>query len=166
MLVHVLCTPLLFCFFASYSKEEECKRVFYIEGLMRCKLTPDDSKLVISTSRGYLLIVHNLDLAHLDVDMEVFKSLETNNRWDPLTSVVANFNSLFERQKNRLEIINDFPEDDKAEIIASLEVGPICFLLPCQFQCSLVHTEYRQPMYIKLSGVPAILHIKGRCINV
>ena len=127
---HVLCTLLLFCFFTSYSKEEECKRVFYIEGLMRCKLTPDDSKLVISTSRGYLLIVHNLDLAHLDVDMEVFKSLETNNRWDPLTSVVANFNSLFERQKNRLEIINDFPEDDKAEIIASLEVGPICFLLP------------------------------------
>ena len=120
----------------SYSKEEECKRVFYIEGLMRCKLTPDDSKLVISTSRGYLLIVHDLDLSHLDVDMEVFKSLETSNRLDPLTSVVANFNSLFDRPKNRLEIINDFPEDDKAEIIASLEVSTtglwLCQLLPVE----------------------------------
>ena len=127
-------SPLPPLLFASYSKEEECKRVFYIEGLMRCKLTPDDSKLVISTSRGYLLLVHNLDLAHLDVDMEVFKSLETNNRRDPFTPVVSNFNALFERQKNRLEIINDFPEDDKAEIIASLEVSPTCFLLSHQFE--------------------------------
>ncbi|KAK7109125.1 DDB1- and CUL4-associated factor 10 homolog [Littorina saxatilis] len=104
----------------NYSKEEECKRVFYIEGLMRCKLTPDDSKLVISTSRGYLLLVHDLDLARLDVDMDCYKAgLSVSN-----DSSACDFNTLFTRDRNRLEMVNDFPEDNKAEIVASLQVHP------------------------------------------
>ncbi|XP_074133172.1 DDB1- and CUL4-associated factor 10-like [Sminthopsis crassicaudata] len=36
---------------------------FYVRLLMRMRLTPDCSKMLISTSTGYLLIVHDLDFA-------------------------------------------------------------------------------------------------------
>lgn len=57
----------------SYSDDQECKKIFHLDGLMLCKLTPDDSKMVISTDKGYLLLVHDLDLDVLNVDMDTFK---------------------------------------------------------------------------------------------
>ncbi|KAL8560907.1 hypothetical protein ACOMHN_035847 [Nucella lapillus] len=105
----------------NYSKDEECQRKFYTEGLMRCKLTPDDSKLVLSTSRGYLMIVHDLDLPSLSVDMDGYKLDATVPR---PKSVMSRFCSLFKRDTNRLEIINEFPARNDAENIASLQVHP------------------------------------------
>ncbi|XP_028661648.1 DDB1- and CUL4-associated factor 10 [Erpetoichthys calabaricus] len=44
--------------------EDGCphKKFFHTRYLMRMRLTPDCSKMLISTSSGYLLILHNLDL--------------------------------------------------------------------------------------------------------
>ncbi|XP_051504806.1 DDB1- and CUL4-associated factor 10 isoform X1 [Myxocyprinus asiaticus] len=44
--------------------EEGCphKKFFHTRYLMRMRLTPDCSKMLISTSSGYLLILHDLDL--------------------------------------------------------------------------------------------------------
>uniref|UniRef100_A0A8C8RGC0 DDB1- and CUL4-associated factor 10 n=1 Tax=Pelusios castaneus TaxID=367368 RepID=A0A8C8RGC0_9SAUR len=44
--------------------EEGCphKKFFHTRFLMRMRLTPDCSKMLISTSSGYLLILHDLDL--------------------------------------------------------------------------------------------------------
>ena len=49
------------------------QRVFHTNGLMRSKLTPDASKLVIATAGGYLMVVHNLNLSHLAEDLQGFK---------------------------------------------------------------------------------------------
>ncbi len=53
------CTCCLFRF-----TEDGCphKKFFHTRYLMRMRLTPDCSKMLISTSSGYLLILHDLDL--------------------------------------------------------------------------------------------------------
>ncbi|XP_059845782.1 DDB1- and CUL4-associated factor 10 isoform X2 [Hypanus sabinus] len=52
--------------------EDGCphKKFFHTRYLMRMRLTPDCSKMLISTSSGYLLILHDLDLTQsLEVSM-------------------------------------------------------------------------------------------------
>lgn len=48
-------------------------KVFVMNGLMRTKLTPDGSKLIICTTSGYMIIIHDLSLSTLDGDMRSFK---------------------------------------------------------------------------------------------
>lgn len=42
-------------------------------GLMRCRLAPDGSKLVICTTGGYLILIHDLDLNTLARDLQGFR---------------------------------------------------------------------------------------------
>ncbi|XP_064630318.1 DDB1- and CUL4-associated factor 10-like [Lineus longissimus] len=111
----------------SYSSNESCsKSVFHTSGLMRSKLTPDASKLILSTAGGYLLVVHNLDLHTLDQDLHGFKPnmyrLMQMSR-SPVRQGYT-YNHVFERQRNRVEFISDFPEQNDAEVVASLQVHP------------------------------------------
>lgn len=48
-------------------------KVFHMSGLMRTKLTPDCSKMVIATTNGYLVIIHDLCLTALTNDMKTFR---------------------------------------------------------------------------------------------
>lgn len=55
-----------------YSENEmSYSRAFHTNGLMRTKLTPDNSKLIIATTGGYLMVVHNLNLTTLSKDLQV-----------------------------------------------------------------------------------------------
>lgn len=49
------------------------RKVFNMSGLMRCRISPDASKMVISTTGGYIIIIHNLDLSTLAGDLHGFK---------------------------------------------------------------------------------------------
>lgn len=53
-------------------------KVFHTSGLMRSRLTPDCRKLVISTTGGYLMIIHDLDLSTLNKDLGGFRVRKTN----------------------------------------------------------------------------------------
>ncbi len=44
-------------------------QVFYTNGLMRMRLTPDVRKMVISTLYGYLVVIHDLDLTSMSKDL-------------------------------------------------------------------------------------------------
>lgn len=48
-------------------------KVFLMNGLMRTKLSADGSKMVISTTSGYMIIIHDLNLASLAYDLRSFK---------------------------------------------------------------------------------------------
>lgn len=48
-------------------------RVYSMDGLMRMKLTPDCSKMVICSTSGYILIIHDLDFENLPSDLQRFK---------------------------------------------------------------------------------------------
>ena len=59
----------------SYTEDSvRYKRLLHTSGLMRSKLTSDCSKLVIATTGGYLMVIHDLDLATLPQDLEGFRS--------------------------------------------------------------------------------------------
>lgn len=46
---------------------------FVMNGIMRTKLSPDSEKMVISTTSGYLVIIHDLKLSKLAQDLRSFK---------------------------------------------------------------------------------------------
>lgn len=101
-------------------------KVFLMNGLMRTKLSPDGSKMIISTTNGYMIIVHDLNLITLATDLgsfrpNLYRLMQISDQNFPIGSV---FNFLFHpsRQRNRIEFIDDFPND--AEVISSLQVHP------------------------------------------
>lgn len=49
------------------------QKVFHTSGLMRCRISPDCSKLVICSTGGYLMIIHHLDLTSLHKDLNGFR---------------------------------------------------------------------------------------------
>lgn len=53
--------------------------VFKMNGLMRTKLTPDGSKMVICTTSGYIIIIHDLNLETLSNDVKSFRVSCKNN---------------------------------------------------------------------------------------
>ncbi|XP_066998170.2 DDB1- and CUL4-associated factor 10 homolog [Anabrus simplex] len=113
----------------SYS-EKDCKhqQVFCTNGLVKTGMTPDGSKLIISTRGGYLMIIHDLDLGSLAKDLLGFKPnmyrlMQLSKA--PLPSV-AKYSYLFSehRRTNRVEFVSDFPPGDDAEVVSSLQVHP------------------------------------------
>ena len=91
---------------------------------MRTKISPDGTKLIVSTAGGYLMVIHDLDLHNLAKDLHGFKPnmyrLMQTYQWP--SSQAQSYNYLFTQRRNRVELICDFPAQDKAEMIASLEV--------------------------------------------
>lgn len=49
------------------------QKVFHTPGLMRCRLSPNSNQLVICTTGGYLIIIHDLELSTLAEDLNGFK---------------------------------------------------------------------------------------------
>ncbi|XP_066581245.1 DDB1- and CUL4-associated factor 10 homolog [Prorops nasuta] len=103
-------------------------RVFETNGLMRTRLSPDASKMLISTTSGYLIIIHNLKLSTLRQDLagfkpNVYRLMQLSQTTIP---VAACFTHLFSQSRthNRVEFLTDFPTGDDAEVISSLQVHP------------------------------------------
>ncbi|XP_078051831.1 DDB1- and CUL4-associated factor 10 homolog isoform X1 [Augochlora pura] len=103
-------------------------RVFHTNGLMRTRLSPDASKMLISTTSGYLILIHNLKLRTLSQDLagfrpNIYRLMQSSQTTIPY---VASFTHLFShsRAHNRVEFLTDFPVGDDAEIISSLQVHP------------------------------------------
>lgn len=105
----------------------EFQRIFYTNGLMRMRLTPDNQKMVICTTGGYLVVIHDLDLQTLAHDLRGFQ-LPRTYRWKSTQKVSFHTGDCrshhFPGKRNRVELICDFPRDNEAEIISSLQVHP------------------------------------------
>lgn len=124
-------------------------RALHVKGLMRCRVFPDGSKLVLSTSEGFLMVIHNLHFKTLARDMQGFRphkyhQVQTGHSSTPGLEV---FNRLFTAKRNRVELINDFPLQDNAGMITSLDVcrcslhsvivlGHVCYIGK-QFELSM-----------------------------
>lgn len=96
---------------------------------MRSRISPDGTKLVVSTAAGFLLIVHDLDLTTLASDLNGFRPLAyygvqsgQSYDWEDDTST---YNHLFMARRNRVELISDFPALNDAMMITSLDVSEI-----------------------------------------
>ena len=74
--------------------------MFYTAGLMRMRLTPAADKMVISHMKGYLLVIHDLNLQTLRQD------LEGNN----LHEGISPGNSIFMISISKFSIYRSKPE--------------------------------------------------------
>lgn len=103
----------------SYSEEgAKGKKVFNYKPLMRSKLSPDGTKLFVSTDNGNILLIHNLDLSTLAEDLVIFSPYQ-------FRQVIENHAAAgLDKKRNRIEVINDWPMGNKASVIASLQVHP------------------------------------------
>ncbi|XP_034232091.1 DDB1- and CUL4-associated factor 10 homolog isoform X2 [Thrips palmi] len=104
------------------------ERVFHTNGLMRTRLTPDATKMIICTTGGYLMIIHDLNLHTLAQDLNGFKPnmyrlMQQSQTTIPAASV---FTSLFskKRKRNRIEFVTDFPTHNDPEVVSSLQIHP------------------------------------------
>uniref|UniRef100_A0A8I3P1E0 DDB1- and CUL4-associated factor 10 n=2 Tax=Canis lupus familiaris TaxID=9615 RepID=A0A8I3P1E0_CANLF len=97
--------------------EDGCphKKFFHTRFLMRMRLTPDCSKMLISTSSGYLLILHDLDLT---------KSLEVGSY--PILRARRTTSNSGVSPRNSLEVLTpEVPgERDRGNCITSLQLHP------------------------------------------
>lgn len=113
----------------SYSETEPSfKHVFHTGGLMRSKLTPDNCRLIISLSRGYIIVIHDLDLFTLSSDLHGFKPnmyrlIQLSTEMPIRMEHLEHYNHHFQRSRNRVEFISDFPKDVDAEVISSLQAS-------------------------------------------
>ena len=87
----------------------------------------DGSSSLISTTDGYLMVVHDLHLNHLGRDLlgfnasHYYEHLYHSKMPKPLHDM---FQDSFTARRNRIEYINDFPMDDEPNMVPSLEVHP------------------------------------------
>lgn len=108
------------------SSNPSFKKVFNMSHLMRMRLTPDAEKMVISTGKGCLLVIHDIDLDTMAQDLAGFKpnmyrEMQITGRYHELA---LNHTKLFHAKKNRVEIISDFADGNDAELISSLRIHP------------------------------------------
>lgn len=80
------------------------QKVFHTSGLMRCRITPDGSKLVICTTGGYLMIIHDLDLTSLHKDLCGFRVC-TSIIYEPLSIILCPISVLKNRHIKRLLLV-------------------------------------------------------------
>ncbi|XP_066576847.1 DDB1- and CUL4-associated factor 10 [Amia ocellicauda] len=125
--------------------EDGCphKKFFHTRYLMRMRLTPDCSKMLISTSSGYLLILHDLDLTQsLDVgSYRILRARRTTLSSDNSTSGQRSSGSPRHNEsikipshaqregaspRNSLEVLTpEIPgERDRGNCITSLQLHP------------------------------------------
>lgn len=102
--------------------------IFKVNGLMRTRVSADGTKLVITTAAGYIIVIHNLDLDTLSQDLSDFQpNLYRLMQMckTPLRACIPS-TQFFKThgKRNRVEFIVDFPEDNDAEVIASLAIFP------------------------------------------
>lgn len=108
--------------------ESRYQKVFHTPGLMRCRISSDETKMVICTTGGYLIIVNDLNLTTLAADLKGFRPnihrlMQLGDQYFP---IVSEFKHVFDsrRRRNRIELISDFPEGNEAEVICSLAIHP------------------------------------------
>lgn len=97
-----------------------------MNALMRMRLTPGGDKMVISTMNGLIVVIHDLDLTTIEKDFKGFKPnmyrlLQLSGK--KITDQTK-FTRLFKAKRNRIEFLTDFPDEDDAEMISSLQIHP------------------------------------------
>ncbi|XP_063831649.1 DDB1- and CUL4-associated factor 10 homolog [Ostrinia nubilalis] len=104
------------------------QRVFHASGLMRCRLSPDARQMVMCTTGGLLVIIHDLNLSTLAQHLHGFKPnlYRLMQMSQQLIPIAAMYDHLFDssRKENRIEFVSDFPDGNDAKVVSSLQIHP------------------------------------------
>ena len=103
------------------------KQILHLSCIMRTRLSNDLSKMFICTSEGYILVIHDLNLETIYEDLKEFQS-DLYRLMQKGHTCGFDFgswcNHLFTAKRNRVELISDFPKEDEAHSITSLDIHP------------------------------------------
>lgn len=103
------------------------QRLLHLSCIMRMRMTNNAKKMILCTSEGYMMVIHDLNLETIQEDLKPFQS-DLYRLMQKGHSCGFDFgswcNHLFSAKQNRVEIISDFPEEDDAHSITSLDVHP------------------------------------------
>lgn len=80
----------------------EPKVLFQTRNLMRTALSPDQTKLIMSTSSGYIMVVHDLDINTIADDLNGFKVNICRPRTCYLVVLVSPKQRLYSLKENLL----------------------------------------------------------------
>ncbi|XP_041970131.1 DDB1- and CUL4-associated factor 10 [Aricia agestis] len=104
------------------------QRVFHASGLMRCRLSPNAKQMVMCTTGGLLVIIHDLNLSTLAQDLHGFKPnlYRLMQMSQQVIPIAASYDHLFDfkRTENRVEFVSDFPDGNDAEVVSALQIHP------------------------------------------
>lgn len=104
------------------------QRVFHTSSLMRCRLSPDARQMIMCTTGGLIIIIHDLNLSTLSQDLHGFKPnlYRLMQMSQQVIPIAAMYDHLFDatRKENRVEFVSDFPENNDAEVVSALQVHP------------------------------------------
>lgn len=98
-----------------------------MSSLLRMRLTHDGTKMIVGTSDGYLMVIHDLDLSTLATDLgdfpvDHYRMMQQN--FSCGFDMGSWFNNLFTARRNRVELISDFPRDNRKGQISSVQIHP------------------------------------------
>eukprot|EP00794_Sanderia_malayensis_P015204 gene15204-16774_t len=94
--------------------------VLNLSALVRIKLSPDWSKLFLTTTSGLgIIVIHDLNLDTISNDLKNLDSINSSSSSPSSLSSQA-----MKRRENRLEIIREFPSKAKPGCISSIDVHP------------------------------------------
>ena len=116
------------------------KIVLQFSNLIRMKLCPDGSKMIISAIPGNLLVLHNLNLDNLQYDIEG----EEYPFWSASESSLVSYASHRwpSKERNALEMVQDFPDECLPWCISSLEVHPHGWCTLARYTCKKSRNEW------------------------
>ena len=127
----------------SYSNSDgpRSRVVLHYPNLIRMKLCPRGSKLIISAIPGNLLVIHNLNFDHLQCDVE---HSEYPIILDILDSspIILSTNPWQSKERNSVELIQDFPEECSPWCISSLDVHPHGWSTLARYTCRKSRNEW------------------------
>ena len=114
--------------------------IFQFSNLIRMKMCPGGSKMIMSSIPGNLLVVHNLDLDYLQFDIKG----DEYPHWDATDSSLVSFASHRwpSKGRNALEVIQDFPEECTPWCISSVEVHPQGWCTVARYTCKKSRNEW------------------------
>lgn len=117
-----------------------------LDRLMRTRLSPDDSKMILSTSLGYYVVIHELDLLTLARDLKDFAPDDYYlllQEKDPKDMTDHPSNHVFRQKRNRVELVMDFPQQSYPWCISSLVIHPQGWCMMSRFTSEMEDSEVR-----------------------
>ena len=103
--------------------------------------------MILSTSLGYYVIIHDLDLSTLSTDLEDFVSDDYYlllQEKDPKELTDHRSNRVFHQKRNRVELVMDFPPESFPWCISSLVVHPQGWCMMSRFTSEMEDSEVRK----------------------